>query len=183
MYRAYAGTGDGKTPDDVLEQFSSIAARLSELGYTTRVNAEKPVSNYFERNALEKEVYLPWNKFEIQGEKFESKFSKVTPAAVETMGEFYQAFKGKDWDQLSDGVKKIISRNAHMLLGSDLKTPVDFLICWTMDGAEKRKDVSARTWFSGPIIALASAKRIPVFNLKNPDAMKRLNDFLEEYNG
>lgn len=181
MYRAYAGIGDGKTPDDVLEQFSSIAARLSELGYSTRVTGEKPVSNYFEKNSLEKELYLPWSPFEVEGEKLESKFSKVTTQAIEIMGEHYQAFKGKEWDELKPGVKKIISRNVHLLLGPELKTPVDFLICWTPCGAEKRKDISARTWFSGPVISLAHAKRIPVFNLKNPDAMKRLNEFLEEY--
>ena len=181
MYAAYACVTDGKTPDDILEKIGTIAMRLSELGYTARLNGNKPATNYVSRNSIEREIYLPWNKFEAEqgGEKLESKFCKVTDAAIDLMEEHYTPRNGKDWATISLGVKKIISRDAHMILGNDLRSPVKFLITWTMDGAEKKQDLTPKAWFCGPVISLAVASRIPVFNLKNPNTADRLNQFLE----
>jgi hypothetical protein len=65
----------------------------------------------------------------------------------------------------------------HQILGDDLKTPVDFVLCWTPDGAETSTSYS--TGGTGQAIRLAIANSIPVFNSHNADALQRLSEILE----
>ena len=36
-----------------------------------------------------------------------------------------------NWGRLSYGGKKLQTRNVFQVLGADLKTPTEFIICWT----------------------------------------------------
>jgi hypothetical protein len=63
------------------------------------------------------------------------------------------------WDNLTQGGKKLHTRNACQVLGADLKTHVDFVICWTPDG---KPSGGTRT-----AIIIAEQNGIPVYNLKS----------------
>ena len=66
------------------------------------------------------------------------------------------------------------SRNCHQILGYDLQSPVDAVICWTPDGAVVGGTATA--------LKLSMKAGIPVFNLGVPDKESVLNDiknFLE----
>ena len=65
-----------------------------------------------------------------------------------------------------------------MVLGSNLRDPVKFLVVWTPDGAETTDKVNARTTgFTAQSIKIACASKIPVFNLHNQDALQRCKDY------
>ena len=78
------------------------------------------------------------------------------------------------WDRCNEWARGMHSRNCHQILGYDLKSPVDAVICWTPDGA-----VVGGTATS---IRIAMKYDIPVFNLGVADKESALNDiknFLE----
>ena len=78
------------------------------------------------------------------------------------------------WDKCNEWARGMHSRNCHQILGYDLKSPVDAVICWTPDGAVVGGTATA--------IRIAMKYNIPVFNLGVPDKESVLNDiknFLE----
>ena len=78
------------------------------------------------------------------------------------------------WDRCNEWARGMHSRNCHQILGYDLQSPVDAVICWTPDGAVVGGTATA--------IRIAMKYDIPVFNLGVPDKESVLNDiknFLE----
>ena len=63
------------------------------------------------------------------------------------------------WDRCNEWARGMHSRNCHQILGYDLKSPVDAVICWTPDGKASGGTATA--------INLAEEQRIPGFNLFN----------------
>ena len=78
------------------------------------------------------------------------------------------------WDRCNEWARGMHSRNCHQILGYDLQSPVDAVICWTPDGAVVGGTATA--------IRIAMKYDIPVFNLGVSDKESVLNDiknFLE----
>lgn len=170
LYQAYGGLCNPDAPENVLSQMKQLAHRLDEKGYTLRTNGGKGGEEALESGTERKEMHLPWKKFNDR----DSKFTKTTDEAKAVIRHFAPSF-----DTLKPAVQTIIASKAHVILGKDLNNPVKFLVCWTQDGAETVADRNARTGYIGVGIALAASLKIPVFNLKKPDALERLKQFLE----
>lgn len=81
------------------------------------------------------------------------------------------------WNYMSPFQQSLHVRNAFQVLGAKLTRPSEFLLCWTPDGAEK--STSSKTGGTGTAIRIANQYGIPVFNLKNDDALERLYEFLD----
>ena len=78
------------------------------------------------------------------------------------------------WDRCNEWARGMHSRNCHQILGYDLQSPVDAVICWTPNGAVVGGTATA--------IRISMKYDIPVFNLGVPDKEYVLNDiknFLE----
>lgn len=78
------------------------------------------------------------------------------------------------WDRCNEWARGMHSRNCHQILGYDLQSPVDAVICWTPDGKIQGGTATA--------IRIAMKYDIPVFNLGVSDKKSVLNDiknFLE----
>jgi len=78
------------------------------------------------------------------------------------------------WDKCNEWARGMHSRNCHQILGYDLKSPVDAVICWTPDGNVVGGTATA--------LKLSMKYDIPVFNLGVSDKKSVLNDiknFLE----
>lgn len=48
-----------------------------------------------------------------------------------------------------------MARNSYQILGPDLRTPADFVVCWTPDGSETEDQRTPLTGRTGQAIALA----------------------------
>jgi hypothetical protein len=70
--------------------------------------------------------------------------------------------------------KKFHSRNVHQVLGRDLKTPSDFVICWTADGG-----FSGGT---GQALRIADDHGIPIFNMNVREDVRSFREFMRELN-
>lgn len=173
--KLYAGIGSRETPEDVLEIMKRIAEVLAQKGLTLRSGAAPGADQAFEvgcdKVKGKKEIWLPWEGFNehpshhVPTLKHLEYASKIHPV----------------WDRLSQGVRKLHARNVGQVFGYNLNTPVEFVVCYTSDGAETASEVTSKTGGTGTAIKIASQNNIPVFNLGKKDVLDRINDFIKQY--
>jgi hypothetical protein len=163
--RYYTGIGSRKTPYNILNKMSEIAKAFGNTGFTLRSGGAPGADSAFEKTAKEKEVFLPWNGFNNKS----GIIPKATVKALELAEEFHP-----NWHNLSDSARRFMIRNVYQVLGKDLNTPSEFVICWTPDGAETANERSIKTGGTGFAIALADSLGIPVYNLANPESLEEV---------
>jgi hypothetical protein len=139
---------------------TAIAKRLASLGYTCNSGGADGADTAFEWGAvINRQIFLPWDGFNKRNIepliKLHGEGSYIVPPFNPDLVRKYHPKP----DALSDAGWKFMSRNSYQVLGSDLKSPVDFVLCWTKDGK-----ASGGT---GQAIRIATHYKIPVFNLKN----------------
>ena len=159
MGLTYAGIGSRETPLDTCKLMTELAQRLSRLGYTLYSGGADGADEAFEKGASRKKIFLPWDGF--NGRRVDNDQYTVPPYVEDLARKFHPA-----GDRLKVGALKMMSRNCYQVLGPDLKSPVEFIICWTKDGK-----ASGGT---GQAIRIAESVGIPVFNLKNPNGLSSL---------
>ena len=79
------------------------------------------------------------------------------------------------WDRCNEWARGMHSRNCHQILGYDLQSPVDAVICWTPNGKIQGGTSTA--------IRIALKYNIPVFNLGIKDkesVLQSIKKFLED---
>ena len=158
--KAYAGIGSRQSPTEVLERMKKLAEVLAQLGYILRSGAAEGADSAFEAGCDmakgQKEIYLPWPKFNGHS----SRFTAPTQQAMQLAELYHPA-----WKKCTQGVQKLHARNMHQILGINLDTPVNFVLCW-----HKNKGGTMQA------VRLAVQRKIPVFNL----AEMTDNEILEE---
>lgn len=160
----YAGIGSRETPESVLKLMQEIAAELKKLGYRLCSGGATGADSAFAKGDPDAQIYLPW-----VGYNGIEKPTMYGPSheAIHVASTFHPA-----WHKCGSGAKKLHGRNMHILFGSHLDMPVDFVVCWTKDG----KDSGG----TGQAIRAAKANNIPVFNLQHTGAVVELNNYLVE---
>lgn len=126
----YAGIGSRETPEPICRTMYEIAGILARKGYTLRSGGAKGADQAFEFGCDDmvlgkKEIYLPWKGFMDN----DSLLCPPTPAAYSEARRFHP-----NWIGLTESGRALMARNAHQVLGSNLLTPVDFILFWTKDG-------------------------------------------------
>lgn len=175
--KAYAGIGSRKTPEPILSLMTKVAARLADLGWTLRTGGADGADIAFEIGAVGAggriELYLPEPLFNLRGRRAASlavpqrgQMSEPSDEAFELTAKYHPA-----WHKCSIDAKGLHARNAHQVLGKNLDSPVKFIICWTTDGYA--------TGGTGQAIRIAADRFIPIFNLKNEEALRRVEAFLK----
>ena len=169
----YTGIGARSTPGSILHAMVSIGTYMSNHGHILRSGGAQGADKAFETgcdfnrghpptHGL-KEIYLPWKCFE----QSKSPLYHVTDQAMEVAALFHPA-----WSNLKPGARKLMGRNAYQMLGLDLKTKTDMIICWTA-GAK----VSGGT---GQSIRMAEFYDIPVFNLASA-SLNHMNEIILDF--
>lgn len=169
LYKPYAIVGNREAPTHVLGSMTRLAKELDSHGFTCRIDGGEGPSAAVEPLECRKELTIPWKGF---NEK-ESNFSYNQPESFEIAKLFHPTY-----DNMKPAAQAFLARNARVIMGRDLKSPIMFLICWTEDGVESMKDKTSRTGFAGHLIAMASALGVPVYNMQRPDAETRLRNHL-----
>jgi hypothetical protein len=160
----YAGIGSRKTPEDILTLMSDIGRSMEDDGWTVRSGGADGADSAFTRYVNKKVVYIPWKGFNgVPNIATTYILPECIPQEVMDIAkQFHPA-----WHRCSRGAKRLHCRNVYQILGVDLKTPCDHVICWTPDGK-----ASGGT---GQAIRIADAYDIPVLNLHNPKLRKELH--------
>lgn len=164
----YAGIGSRETPKDVLLRMQQIA-KSTELGggkWTLRSGFADGADKAFSTGAgmtCDKlmEVYIPWKGF--NGAPSDNKrFFALDDLSVDVVGRarYIASVEHPCWERVSEGGRKLHTRNVFQILGKTLDTPVSMVICWTSGGAGGGG--------TGQAIRIAKSLDIPVFDLYFP---------------
>lgn len=147
----YTGIGSRSTPADIQDKMVSLGRYMASWGHTLRSGAAKGADAAFERGCVNKngkmEIYLPYPHFR----RNESLLNEPTKEARLLARHFHP-----NWPNLGWTGRQFMARNAYQILGLDLKTPTDFVVCWTPGGKI--------TGGTGQALRMADHYRIPVFN-------------------
>lgn len=159
----YTGIGSRKTPVDVIGDMIALGKFYAERGYTLRSGGANGADSAFEIGCDHgkglKEIYIPWKGFNGSA----SKFYDIPVEAAEIAKKYHPV-----WDKCTQGTKKLHSRNVCQVLGLDLNTPSNLLICWTPDGAE----------IGGTALAIKVAKAygVQIINLGVSNCLRQVTD-------
>lgn len=168
-FKSYAGIGSRETPKDVCLYMTAIAKRLASLGYTCNSGGADGADAAFERGAvINRQIFLPWDGFNKRNidnlTKLHGEGSYLVP---EFNADLVRKYHPKP-SALSDAGWKFMSRNSYQVLGKDLNTPAEFVLCWTKDGK-----ASGGT---GQALRIAKDRRIPIFNFY--DGYQEFSNFM-----
>mgnify|MGYP000881575594 FL=1 len=164
----YAGIGSRETPTEILNLFESIGYYLAQNNFILRSGHAKGADQAFEcgcdKANGKKEIYLPWKGFEDSNSNLIVQQGK----AYEIAEKFHPY-----WHNLSEGAKKLQARNSHQILGKDLNTPCQFVVCWTKSGKGKGG--------TGQAIRIAKHYEIPIFDAGRYEDIKKIKLDLYKY--
>ncbi len=160
--RYYAGIGSRRTPVSITTKMSMIAKYLAGKDFVLTSGGADGADDAFEKGAGDKkQIFLPFNKF--NGRTVDNdKFFTYHEDSYAIASRFYRNLANAKLT-----TQKMMCRNVHQVLGLDLKTPVEFVVCWTPSG-----EIEGGT---GMAMRVAKGYNIPVYNLQ-----KDMNIFLEK---
>lgn len=159
--KIYAGIGSKETPKSVLKLMFKIASILAKKGYTLRSGGNEGADTAFKLGCVsvggKKEIWLPWKNFNNHED------TKFYP----NPGHFAKAEASLPyWSRLTQVMKRLHACSVGQIFGMHLEEPVDFVICWTPDGATTRDECIYKTDEVSTAIRLASDSKIPVINIQ-----------------
>lgn len=151
----YAGIGSRKTPARVLKAMTRIGASLARQGAVLRSGGAEGADTAFECGAVlhgrgPAEIYLPSAGFNGHG-------SVRFGIAKDQQALAIAAEHHPNWRALSRYGQWLHGRNVYQVLGPDLQTPSDFVLCWTPGGKGGGG--------TGQAIRIAKAHSIPVYDM------------------
>ena len=163
--------GSRETPPEELKELEAIAKEARERLWWVRSGHAEGADYAAELGAKERcIVYMPWASFNLSGKLVLPMLGipRVQPLRDEVLKIVY---KHEPYaKELSDGIKRIKSRNVYQVLGEDLKTPSNAVICWTPNG----ETVGG----TGLAIKIAESKKVPVINLGDPNTASHLDEIM-----
>lgn len=110
----YAGIGSRNTPEHICELMSNIGEKLANNKWLLRSGHARGTDKAFERGCDaskgKKEIFTKHH---------------VTESALELAEQFHPA-----WHNCDDYAKSLHARNCFIILGNDLDTPVNIVLCY-----------------------------------------------------
>lgn len=134
---------------------------LEKEGLILRSGAAPGADQAFEagiKNARYKEIFIPWDGFEGKtpmhaGVWSLDGFNDMLIDAAESIARLHHP----RWDRLTQGGRRLQTRNSFQVLGRNLNEPSLFVVCWTPGGSGSGG--------TGQAIRVANRYGIPVFDL------------------
>jgi hypothetical protein len=170
--RYYTGVGSRSTPKPVLEVIDFIAANM-KADYTLRSGRAPGADQAFEYPAGSKaHLYIPWYNFGADVPINGNPRVIVPKGALLRDAMSMAADIHKNWNAVSEPDRLLHARNCFQVLGDDLNTPSELLICYAQPD---RRSVKGGTRTA---VELAKMFQIPIYNLFFPNEEEDLMDFL-----
>ncbi len=168
-----AGIGSRETPSVLATEMSFIGRWCLENGHWVRSGHAEGADWFFETGAQENCIaYLPWDTFNAKLiSRAHKRVIKPNCHTLKITKQYHPAY-----DSLSYGVLCLMCRNVCQVLGENLDSPVNAVVCWTKDG----KDSGG----TGQAIRIAVDRGIPIINMYHPkfNDHKKVQDELQRIN-
>ncbi len=163
------GIGSRKTPQEFLELFEELGQEARERDWWIRSGHADGADYAFELGATTRcIVYLPWVGFNKEKPLLGNAVAHPLKDEVLEIVYKHEEYAKK----LSDPIKLIKSRNVYQVLGMDLQSPSNVVVCWTEEG-----EVISGT---GLAIKIAMDHGIPIVNVGDYDTKKNFNNIMQE---
>jgi hypothetical protein len=133
----YAGIGNRQISIEVYNLIKRYAEYFNKQGYILRSGGAMGADTAFEEGSDDKNIIYTANHASLHSMDYASNFH---PA----------------WDKCNDYARKLHGRNAMIIMGSDLRSPVSFVICYAKDENKGGTSLGIR---------IARANNIPIINL------------------
>ena len=152
----YAGIGSRETPPAVLNDMKTISQWLDRQGWHLHSGGAGGADTAFAQGARPegRDIFLPWASYNHH--QSDPRAHTLSPdqqkSALNIAAELHPA-----WHKCGNTTRQLHARNVAILLGPNLDTPVNAVICWTR-GGELRGGTAMG-------IRIAQAHNIPVLNL------------------
>ena len=151
----YAGIGARATPPQVLDSMTRLAKTLANDGWHLHSGGAKGADTAFATGTPlnQREIYRPPTRNKAN---LDASTVVLTPEQNERCTKFAASLHPA-WDRCEPYTRLLHARNAAIILGPNLDTPVSAVLCWT-PGAQLT---------GGTAMAMRMAKHhnIPIFNL------------------
>lgn len=155
------GIGSRETPDLVLKRMRILGIKYADNGWLLRSGGAQGADSAFEHGFDmmngQKEIFLPWEGYNgNEGTNF-----TVPDEAYIILDKYFPAAKGR-----SPSVRSLLARNCQQVLGDNLDTPADLVICWM-----KSVKPTGGTKYA---VLLAQKFGIPTINLLHEDHLAEM---------
>lgn len=182
----YTLVGSRKTPGNIKKLLMSVATKLISEGYTGRSGGAEGADEALEEAVagfssdprfigLAQEIYLPWEGFNGKYQNISQGYYTIpnphNNREAEQLAEDFHPM----WHYLKSGGRKLHTRNVYQVLGQDLATPSDFLICYA------RPNITHPTLVVGgtaTAVAIAAEEYIPIINLWHKYHIKNMQEYI-----
>lgn len=177
----YAGIGPRAIDKITESNFILIGERLAQMGRILRSGAAPGSDNAFEIGCIRangrKEVYLPWNGFEGRKTEPECGYMSINYDLKDELDRLVSTFHPKQ--DLSQGIKKMMMRNCHQVLGYYLKTLIKFVITSAKDlKFDTNNKICNCKGGTGFAVRLAHSLHIPIYSLNVPEHFTMIENYL-----
>lgn len=171
-FRHYTGIGSRNTPEEVGHVLTRIAKNLCRFEFVLRSGGADGADTYFENGVQEfKEIFIPWKEFNNSTSLLYPDNMKYMFDARTIAHNHHPA-----WNKLSEPAKILHTRNVFQVLGYDLESPSDFVICYAPQIGDS---VQGGT---GQAVRIAKTYNIPVYNMFLEKDRKQVFDMLSRLN-
>lgn len=151
----YAGIGSRKTPLEVMRVMFFLASKLANDGYCLRSGRAIGADTAFEEGCI----------LDANGPHELFVANDATPESIDMARHYHPT-----WCVCKPYARNLHGRNAMIILGAKLNTPVSFVICWTPDGLD--------TGGTGLAMRIAAKHNIRIINLHDPYWMGRIKSYI-----
>ncbi len=167
MNKYYAGIGSRQTPKEIQKLMTDIAMEMARRGWALRSGGADGADMAFELGAKLAEgsstIYLPWETFNHESRIRHLGYSRSRETLVvqpTKAAESIAASNHPAWQHCSSAAKLLHMRNVYQVMGHDLNTQSQLIICWTRNASGNGG--------TGQAIRIARKLNIPVFDLADP---------------
>lgn len=184
--KAYSGVGSRSTPNEIQEIMRRLAKKLASQDYILRSGGADGADKAFEDGWWDyhmsqdihhnggklAEIYIPWNGFNDHWESSHDGANRLPMHNFEDAKQIASTIHPA-WDKCSYGAQRLHARNCYQVLGENLDSPSQFLVCWAETDKEGIPKGGTRTAW-----ALAEKYDIPCFNLIFEEHLARIKNFI-----
>jgi len=190
MRQFWTGVGSRETPPDILLMMELIGKVLTDLGYILRSGGAEGADTAFyagcKKSAMfevnKPIIYISWNGMDAYGKNwyhdpsigyYNAKRYPTWNIANEMAFNLRGSFERLGWKGIAHH-----TRNVFQVIGDDLHSPSNFLICWARPKNKRKPFVHGGT---ATAVKLAYLRDIEIYNLYHPQVFNRFVDFLDKY--
>ena len=175
--KIYTGVGSRDVPEDIYKLLQALGRKLATQGYALRSGGAVGCDTAFYEGCKEvggmSTIFVPWSGFNsLFGENIISLSDMPSNLIYRAEWEARQVHPA--FDKLTQGAKKLHTRNVFQVLGVGLGKPSDFLVCYAPTQGNSVKG-GTRT-----AVELAKVYGVPVYNVFDSKDRLRVELFVQD---